>query len=146
MEHDGLLGKMGSPAPLLDPIVSVRNDSDWHVLPENAEPIHGIPVADAVTNANLLHVFIALVREGKTATRRVTVSLNSLIAIQRVVDRQRVLKHEIEWLETGSIGENPPLVQLWDGDYFFWSGHHGLQAAYNLGVPAVEVDLIVASD
>lgn len=119
-----------------------------HVLPENAEPIHGIPIADAVTSANVQHFFTEAVRAGKLETRRAVVPLDSLIATQRVVDRVRVAKHERQLRETGQMntGAELPLIVPWDGDNFIQGGHHHLQAAYNLHVPMVEVDLMVAPE
>jgi len=118
---------------------------DLHVKPENAEPVHGIPVADVVTRANVQHVSWEMVREGRFEPRPARLALADLIATQQVVDRQRVAKHERELVDSGEVEENsPPLVLLWDGDYFLLGGHHGCQAAYNLGVKHVGVMLVVA--
>lgn len=143
--------KLGSAAPLLEPEAIKSSDhpggADLHVLPENAEPVHGIPVADAVTSANVQHISWELAREGKLKTTRpLAVPMDSLIATQRVVDRERVAKHE-RTLRSGEglePGQRPPLVLHWDSDYFILGGHHGLQAAYNLGIPVVTVDVMVA--
>lgn len=119
---------------------------DLHVRPENAEPIHGIPVADVVTRANVMHISWEMVPRSALPIIKRLVPLDSLIAEQEVVDRQRVLKHMAALGSTGETepGQNPPLVLLWDGDYFILGGHHGLQAAYDLGVREVLVDVMEA--
>jgi hypothetical protein len=120
--------------------------TDLHIKPQNAAPVYNIPVADAVTAANVQHVSWEMVRERRAGTVRRWVMLADLIATQRVIDRKRVAKHERKLRETGQTepGQAPPLVLLWDDDLFILGGHHGLQAARNLGVKEVEVDLMVA--
>jgi hypothetical protein len=116
-----------------------------HVKPENAEPI-GLPVADVVTRANILHASWELVREGKFKPVRRTVPLADLIATQQVVDSERVAKHEAALRAGESVepGQAPPLVLEWDGDLFLLGGHHGTQAAKNLGVREIEVAVLTA--
>jgi hypothetical protein len=120
--------------------------ADLHVKPENAIPISGVQVADVVTRANVQHVSWELVREGKFNPKPARIALSSIIATQQVVDRQRVAKHERELIAEGdgNVEPNaPPLVMLWDGDNFLLGGHHGIQAAYNLGVKVVGVMLVM---
>lgn len=132
--------------PMSELVGKSSEHSDLHVQPENAIPIWGIPIADVVTRANVQHISWELVREGKTNTTRERVPLADIIATQQVVDRQRVDKHEQMLRETGETepGQKPPLTLLWDDDLFLLGGHHGIQAAYNLGVKEVEVDVMMA--
>jgi hypothetical protein len=117
---------------------------DLHVKPENAEPI-GLPVADVVTRANVQHVAWELVREGKNKTKRRILPIDDLIAMQQVVDKKRVAKHEKMLAETGELEkEGAILVLEWDGDLFMLGGHHGTQAAKNLGWTEVPADVMNA--
>ena len=122
--------------------------ADLHVQPENAEPIHGLKLADAVTSENVQHVSWEMVRENKTRTQRMRLPLDILIATQRVVDRQRVLKHMQALLAGESLepDQKPPLIIYWNNDYFILGGHHGLQAAYDLGIKEVDLDGMAAPD
>jgi hypothetical protein len=121
--------------------------SDLHVKPENAMAINLVqPVADVVTRANIQHLSWEMVREGKNGTERTTVPLAAIIPTQQVVDKERVAKHEEE-LRRGEgfeAGAPQPLALLWQGDYFLLGGHHGLQAARNLGVRVVTIDVMTA--
>lgn len=120
---------------------------DLHVKPENAVPIN-LPqrYPDPVTRANLWHVAWSMVQDGEFATKRVVVPLDVLIPTQQVVDKERVAKHEAALLAGEGVEpqQKPPLAVLWDGDYFLLGGHHGTQAARNLGVKEMTVDLMVA--
>jgi hypothetical protein len=120
--------------------------AELHVKPENAQPIYGIRVADVVTRANVQHISWEMVREGKTATERMTLPLSAIIVTQQVIDRSRVdkqadqLRHG-EGLEPEQLA---PLALFWDGDYFLLGGHHSLQAAYDIGVKNVTIDVMIA--
>jgi hypothetical protein len=135
-------------AATLTPLVKSSDHpggADLHILPEYAVPISGIPVADVVTRANVQHVSWELVREGKFDPKPARIPISSIIATQQVVSTQRVAKHERELIAEGdgNVEPNaPPLVMLWDGDNFLLGGHHGIQAAYNLGVKVVGVMLV----
>jgi hypothetical protein len=129
---------------------SSTEHSDLHVKPENAMAINLVqPVADVVTRANIQHLswemVWEMVRGGKTGTETTTVPLAAIIPTQQVVDKVRVAKHEGE-LQRGEEPTNPPLALLWQGDYFLIMGHHGLQAARNLGVRAVAIDVMTAPE
>jgi hypothetical protein len=119
---------------------------DLHVKPENAEGIQLYePVPDVVTLANVQHVSWELVREGKNKTERRMVPIEALIPLQYVVDKKRVAKHEKVLAETGELEkEGAILVLEWDGDLFMLGGHHGTQAAKNLGWTEVPADVMVA--
>lgn len=118
--------------------------ADLHVKPENAIPIN-LPFVDVVTQANVQHVSWELVREGQTQTARRKIAIADLIATQKVVDRERIAKHMEQLRETGELDKKwPPLVLLWDGDFFLLSGHHGTVAAKELGWTEIPVDVMVA--
>ena len=87
-----------------------------------------------------------MVHNGEFKPERATVRIDELIPTQQVVDWRRVQKHEAA-LRAGEAvepGQKPPLVILWDNDRFLLGGHHGVQAAYNLGIREIEVDVMVA--
>jgi hypothetical protein len=118
---------------------------DLHVKPENAIPIN-LASVDVVTQANVQHVSWELVREGQTQTARRKIAIADLIATQKVVDRERLAKHIEQLRETGELDKKwPPLVLLWDGDFFLLSGHHGAVAAKALGWIEIPVDVMVAA-
>jgi hypothetical protein len=86
------------------------------------------------------------VREGKFKPVRRIVPLADVIPTQEVVDSKRVAKHEAA-LRTGEglePGQAPPTALSWDGDLFLFMGHHGMQAAKNLGLDEVEIDVLTA--
>jgi hypothetical protein len=117
---------------------------DLHVKPENAIPIN-LASVDVVTQANVQHVSWELVREGQTQTARRKIAIADLIATQKVVDRERLAKHIEQLRETGELDKKwPPLVLLWDGDFFLLSGHHGAVAAKALGWIEIPVDVMSA--
>jgi hypothetical protein len=125
-------------------ILKGSDHPDLHVKPENAIPI-GLPVADVVTRANVQHVSWELVREGKAKTKRRILPIDDLIATQQVLDKKRVAKHEKMLAETGELEkEGAILVLEWDGDLFMLGGHHGTQAAKNLGWAEVPADVMSA--
>jgi hypothetical protein len=130
-----------------DPALGKSSDHEapkLHVKSKNAIPI-GLPVADVVTRANVQHVSWEMVREGKDKTQRRTVPIGNIIATQQVVDAKRVKKHEKMLRETGKLEEKGfPLALEWDGDLFLLGGHHGVQAAKNIGMKEIPVDVMRA--
>ena len=124
--------------------------TDLHINPENAVLIEdlpdGLPVADVVTRANIQHVSVEMFRAGKASTKRIVLPLELIIATQQVLDKKRVAKHEAALIEGEGLEpkQKAPLTLLWDDDYFLIGGHHGIQAAKNLGLTEVTVDLMVA--
>jgi hypothetical protein len=123
---------------------SDHGGADLHVKPENAIPISISSDIDPVTWANIQHVSWELVREGQTQTTRRKIAIADLIATQKVVDRERLAKHIEQLRETGELDKKwPPLVLLWDGDFFLLSGHHGAVAAKALGWIEIPVDVMM---
>jgi hypothetical protein len=117
---------------------------DLHVKPMNAIPIN-LPSVDDIDQANIQHVSWELVREGKTQTTRRNIAIADLFATQKVLDRERLAKHIEQLRETGKLDEKwPPLVLLWDDDFWLLSGHHGTVAAKALGWTEIPVDVMSA--
>jgi len=122
-----------------------------HVDPDNARRPAELPLADAITAADVLHTSWTTIRaRGLHYTER-TVPTADLVALQRVVDGDRV-DHDAEiYAEHGQSDAMVPLVLDGAaieraGKFFILSGHHHAEGAMEAGASELRVQVLQTHD